>query len=263
MRQGIIARVSLAAVLVLLATAASAQTSGAPPVCAAGSSACQAPPLLMEPGSGELGWREAWAYGGWVMWVLAGFALAGAGIVFRLLGALREARVVPRGLQTELLDRIRAGELSEARRLCEDRPCLLSTIALKTFDYLRQAPRAGTMLLRETVQAEAARQADVLQSQVQLLRDIGVLALLLGVLGFVLGLLRVFGPVAEDATGLRAVLQGGGVMQALVTIAFALFVAIPALACHAWMRRRGTRRAAALQSAAAEVAMAVGNKFDR
>ena len=207
--------------------------------------------------------QQAWQSGGWVMWVLAAMALVGVVLVFRQLGALREQRVIPRGLLAEVLDRIRAGELSEARRLCEDRPCALSAIALKTFDHLRHAPKAGVTLLRDTVEAEGARQADVLLSQVQLMLDIAVIAPMFGLLGTVLGLLQIFGPAAQDAVAARSALLAGGITQALVTTGFGLIVAIPAMACYAGMRRRVTRRIAALESAAAEIVMAVVGRYDR
>ena len=207
--------------------------------------------------------RQAWESGGWIMWVLSAMALIGVVLLIRQLPVFLENCSAPRGLLMEILDRIRAGELNEARRLCEDRPCPLSAIALKTFDHLRYAPKAGVVLLRDMVEAEGARQADVMLSQVQLMLDIAVIAPMFGLLGTVLGLLQVFGPAAQDAGGARAVLQDGGIVQALATTAFGLLVAIPAMACHAWMRRRVMRRITALESAAAEIVMAVVGRYDR
>jgi biopolymer transport protein ExbB len=204
---------------------------------------------------------QAWQFGGWIMWILAAMAVTGVVLLVRQLPISRERQVAPRGLLAELLDRIRAGELNEARRLCEDRPCPLSAIALKAFDHLRHAPRAGVALLRDTVEAESARQADVLRSQAQLMRDIAVIAPMFGLLGTVLGLLQVFAPVASDAGGVWSALPAGGIMQALVTTAFGLLVAIPATMCYAWMRRRVSRRIAALESAAAELVMAVTGRY--
>ncbi|MEI8242219.1 MAG: MotA/TolQ/ExbB proton channel family protein [bacterium] len=207
--------------------------------------------------------QQAWLSGGWIMWVLAVLAVLGAGLLIRQIPLFLEQSVVPRGLLAELLDRIRAGELNEARRLCEDRPCPLSAIALKAFDHLRHAPKSGVALLRDTVEAEGARQADAMLSQVQLMLDVAVIAPMFGLLGTVLGLLQLFGPAASDAGGALAALPRGGMVQALVTTAFGLMVAIPAMACHAWMRRRVTRRIVALESAAAEIVMAVVGRYDR
>ena len=254
------------AVLLFAAMATVAQAEGTPPLAPAllstnAASAASAPgqPVALS----GITLRQAWATGGWIMWVLAAMALTGVVLLIRQLPVLRDNYIAPRGLLLEVLERIRAGELNEARRLCEDRPCPLSAIALKTFDHLRHAPKAGVILLRDSVEAEGARQADVMLAQVQLMLDIAVIAPMFGLLGTVLGLLQVFGPAAQDAGSVRAVLQSGGIVQALATTAFGLFVAIPAMACHAWMRRRVTRRIAALESAAAEIVMAVAGRYDR
>ena len=228
-------------------------------VAAAGSAAVVvASPAPPAPMSG-MPLHQAWQFGGWSMWVLAALAAAGVALLIRQLSVFREQRVVPRGLLAELLDRIHAGELNEARRLCEDRPCPLSSSTLKTFDHLRQAPKSGLSLLRDTVWTERALQADAMRSQAQLLLEIAVLALLFGLLGTVLDLLQFFADLAQGA----APQQARGILQALVTSAFGLLIAIPGLVCYFWMRRRVARRIAALESAAAEVVMAVTGRFGR
>ena len=260
--------VGTALVLALIsALAPLAQADGAPPSLAPAMLTTNAASAAAVPGQpvavSGITLRQAWASGGWIMWVLAAMALTGVVLLIRQLPVFRDNYIAPRGLLLEVLERIRAGELSEARRLCEDRPCPLSAIALKTFDHLRHAPKAGVILLRDSVEAEGARQADVMLAQVQLMLDIAVIAPMFGLLGTVLGLLQVFGPAAQDAGSVRAVLQSGGIVQALATTAFGLFVAIPAMACHAWMRRRVSRRIAAIESAAAEIVMAVAGRYDR
>jgi biopolymer transport protein ExbB len=229
---------------------------------AAAGNVVAASPAQPAPASG-MTLHQAWQFGGWIMWILAAMAATGAALLIRQLSAFREQQVAPRGLLVELLDRIHAGELNEARRLCEDRPCPLSAITLKAFDHLRHAPKTGVALLRDTVEAERARQADAMRSQAQLLLEIAVLALLFGLLGTVLGLLQVFGPVALEAGGTRVATPEGGILQALVTSAFGLLIAIPSMVCYAWMRRRVARRIAALASAAAEIVMAVTGRFGR
>ena len=157
------------AVLLFAAMATVAQAEGTPPLAPAllstnAASAASAPgqPVALS----GITLRQAWATGGWIMWVLAAMALTGVVLLIRQLPVLRDNYIAPRGLLLEVLERIRAGELNEARRLCEDRPCPLSAIALKTFDHLRHAPKAGVILLRDSVEAEGARQADVMLAQV-------------------------------------------------------------------------------------------------
>ncbi|MEI6210691.1 MAG: MotA/TolQ/ExbB proton channel family protein [bacterium] len=259
------------ALLLLPARECVAQSSGGPPPAPApaapvvmpNNTATEAPATQPPAPEQTFTLRQAWRAGGWIMWILAGMAGCGVLLMLRQLIFSNAQSVIPRGLLTEMLDRVRAGELSAARRGCEERPCPLSAIALKAFDHLRHAPKAGVSLLRDTVEAEGARQADLMTSQAQLMLDIAVIAPMFGLLGTVLGLLQVFGPAATDPALMRAALQAGGIVQALSTTAFGLLVAIPAMACHAWLRRRTTRQIAALESAAAEIVMAVVGRYDR
>jgi biopolymer transport protein ExbB len=161
------------------------------------------------------------------------------------------------------LERVRAGELGEARRLCEDRPGPLSSIALQAFDQVRHAPRAGVLVLRDTLETEGARQAELLLSQAQGLRDLAALAPMLGLLGTVLGVLQVFGAAGQELSAARMAAQADGMRQALVTMAAGLLVAIPATACHAWLRRRLMRRIAALESAVSGLLIALAGRYDR
>lgn len=260
--RGVIGFAAGAAVAGWVATVCAEGAWAAPAASAvAAGSVTNAPDALL-PASAGLSLQDAWHAGGWILWILTGIAGIGAWFLVRLLAVYREKRVAPRAFLAELVARIRAGELSEARRMCEDRPCILSRIALVAFDRLRHTPKTAGMLLRDTVEAEGARQADEMLSQAQVLLDIAGIAPMLGVLGTVLGLLRTFGSTAADSAA-RAAASDAGIAQALVTTAMGLTIAIPALAAYTWMRRRITRRIAALESAAAEIVLALAGRYDR
>ena len=128
---------------------------------------------------------------------------------------------------------------------------------------MRHAPKDTLPLLREGVEAEGARHADAMFSQVQWLLDLGVIAPMLGLLGTVLGMLQAFGAVAHDIAGAKPVVLAAGVTKAIVTTIFGLFVAIPAMVCYAWLRRRVARLVGQLEAAAAEITMALAGRYDR
>ncbi len=103
-------------------------------------------------------------------------------------------------------------------------------------------------------EAEGGRIADRLMSQAEWLADIAAIAPLVGLLGTVLGMYQAFGGIANDlAANARPVVLAQGVSQAIVTTVFGLIVAIPALAAHAFFRRRTARRVAQLESLAVEL----------
>ena len=206
-------------------------------------------------------WREAWAYGGPVMWFIAGLSIFGLALVIYFVAVLRPQQMVPPGLLSDVLSRLRAGEAGEARRACESRACALSSIVLTALDYMRHVPRTDPALLRDMMEAEGARQAEGIQSQTQLLLDVAVIAPMLGLLGTVLGMLKAFGAVAHDMAAAKPVVLAQGVAEAIITTIFGLMVAIPGMMCYAWFRRRASRLVALLEAASTEVLTALlGNR---
>lgn len=197
--------------------------------------------------------REAWTYGGNIMYALSLLSVLGLGLLVYLLVVLRPAAVAPRALRLELSDKIKAGDLSGALTACEARPCPLASVALAGLAYVRNSTRCERDLLKDAMESEGARQAQAIEGSAQWLLDISVVAPMLGLLGTVLGMLKAFGSVASDVAAAKPVILAQGVSQAIVTTIFGLFVAIPAMVFFAFMRRRAARQVAFLESAVTDV----------
>ena len=197
--------------------------------------------------------KQAWEYGGWVMWVLAAISIFALALVLYFMTALRSGAIVPRELISDILGKIRANDLSEVRRLSDRHPCPFSAIVLSALDCLRNVPRCDVGMLRGAAEAEGARQSESIQGQTQLLLDVATIAPLLGLLGTVLGMLKAFSSVAHDVASAKPVVLAAGVSQAIVTTIFGLIVAIPCMAFYAWFRRRAARQISNLEAASSEV----------
>ena len=103
-------------------------------------------------------------------------------------------------------------------------------------------------------EAEGARIAARLYASVDWLADIAAIAPLVGLLGTVLGMFQAFGGIATDvAASAKPIVLAQGVSKAIVTTIFGLGVAIPALAAHAFFRRRASNLIAELEEKADEV----------
>jgi len=197
--------------------------------------------------------KQAWEYGGWVMWVLAAISVFALALVLYFMTALRGGAIVPRELISDILARIRSNDMSEVRRLSERHPCPFSAIVLSSLDCLRNVPRCDVGMLRGAAEAEGARQSESIQGQTQLLLDVATIAPLLGLLGTVLGMLKAFSSVANDVASAKPVVLAAGVSQAIVTTIFGLIVAIPCMAFYAWFRRRAARQISNLEAATSEI----------
>ncbi|NLF23029.1 MAG: MotA/TolQ/ExbB proton channel family protein [Lentisphaerae bacterium] len=200
-----------------------------------------------------MSWREAWHYGGTIMWFILALSIIGGALSIYLFIILRPAQIAPRALRSELRDRLRDNDLNAARRACESRACPLSAVTLAALDYIRGIPEPDVPLLRDVVESEGSRQAEDLQSQTQFLLDLSVITPMLGLLGTVLGMLKAFGSIAQDYTAAKPVILAQGVSQAIITTIFGLAIAIPCMLLYAYFRRRAVRMIALLETAAADV----------
>ena len=196
---------------------------------------------------------QAWTYGGPLMWVLAGLSVLALTLMLYLLVAHRRNALAPRELVSDVMSRMVAKDLGEARRLCERRPCAYSTIALAALDVMR-GDKVCVEQISTAVETAGSHVAERLQGTVDYLCDVAAIAPLVGLLGTVLGMFQAFGGIANDlAAAARPVVLAQGVSQAIVTTVFGLVVAIPCLAAYAFLRRRTSRRIGELETLAVEL----------
>jgi biopolymer transport protein ExbB len=130
-------------------------------------------------------------------------------------------------------------------------------VAISAIDYARDVPGTDPVLLKDVVEGEGTRQAEVIQGQTQFLLDIAAIAPMVGLLGTVFGMLRAFSSVALDLASAKPVNLAAGVSQALITTAFGLIIGIPAMAFYAYFRRRAARLVSRLELAGADVLTAL------
>ena len=195
--------------------------------------------------------RQAWQYGGPLMWVLAGLSVLALAKILVLLVAQRRGALAPRALVSDVFSRLQAKDYGETRRLCDRRPCPFATLVLAALDAVRGTAPGVKPPVSQAVETAGSHVAERLQASVDWLADLAAIAPLVGLLGTVLGMFQAFGGIASDlAANARPVVLAQGVSQAIVTTVFGLVVAIPCLVFHALLRRRTARRIAGLESLA-------------
>ena len=195
--------------------------------------------------------RQAWQYGGPLMWVLAALSVLALAKILVLIVAQRRGALSPRALVSDVFSRLQAKDYGETRRLCDRRPCAFATLVLAALDAVRGTPAGVKPPVAQAIETAGAHVAERLQASVDWLSDLAAIAPLVGLLGTVLGMFQAFGGIANDlAANARPVVLAQGVSQAIVTTVFGLVVAIPCLVFHAILRRRTARRIAGLESLA-------------
>lgn len=171
--------------------------------------------------------------GGWLMLPILACSIAAMAICFERLWFLNKDRVLPEGLLAEVFELIRSQQMTpeRLRSIAEGSP--LGTIIAAG---VRNA-RHGREVMKDSIQ-EAAHQ--VIHEMERYLNSLGTIAAitpLLGLLGTVIGMIKVFTEIMIQGTGNANVLAGG-ISEALITTAAGLSIAIPALAMHRYLQRR-------------------------
>ncbi|MBB5187424.1 MULTISPECIES: MotA/TolQ/ExbB proton channel family protein [Zhongshania] len=171
--------------------------------------------------------------GGWLMLPIILSSIIALAICVERFLKLNPDKVAPRNLlnqvwawlQNKQLD---AEKLRELRRGSPLAQILATGLANAKF---------GRDIMKESIEDTASHIIHDLERYLNALGTIAAVAPLLGLLGTVLGMIRVFTEIMVQGTGNAGVLAGG-ISEALITTASGLCVAIPALIMHRYFLRR-------------------------
>lgn len=169
--------------------------------------------------------------GGWVMWPLLGISVLALAIVVERFWTLRRRSVLPPGLGEEVREWARNPHLDPRHidALRENSP--LGEVLAAALD-VRDRSRE---ILRERIEDVGRRVMHQLERFLNTLGTIASAAPMLGLLGTVIGMMRLFLGILDHGIGDMTQLAGG-IGQALITTATGICVAIPALVFHRYFR---------------------------
>ena len=144
---------------------------------------------------------------------------------------------LPRYLNDSLLDKIRTclgrGHYEGALQVCRSKNIMFNRL-METAILYRHLDAVD---LRQLLEDQSKQEADVLDRFLTVLRTVGTIAPLLGLLGTVAGMIKVFQTLS--AIGFN---QAGnlsvGISEALITTAAGMCVAIPAIVLHNFFEKR-------------------------
>ncbi len=97
--------------------------------------------------------------------------------------------------------------------------------------------RHGREVMKDSIEEAASKVVHDLERYLGVLGTIAAIAPLLGLLGTVIGMIKVFTAIMVQGTGNAGVLAGG-ISEALITTAAGLCVAIPAMVLHRYYSRK-------------------------
>ncbi len=171
--------------------------------------------------------------GGIIMFPLLLCSVLALAIIIERFWTLRVSRLAPKSMVQDLWASIRKKELN-ARKIKE----------LKEAAPLGRVLAAGLInakhgreIMKESIQEEASHVVHEMERFLTALGTIAVITPLLGLLGTVIGMIKVFAQLQLEGAGNAAALAGG-ISEALITTAAGMTVAIPALIFHRYFLRR-------------------------
>ncbi len=171
--------------------------------------------------------------GGWLMLPILLCSIIAAAIIIERLWTLQRRRVLPRDLA------MRVWEWARDRQL--DQKHLTVLAANSPMGRILAAGLANRHqsreVLKEIVQDTGRHVVHELERYLNSLGTIAAISPLLGLLGTVIGMVKVFTAITTAGVGNPGVLAGG-ISEALITTAAGLSVAIPSLIAYRYLRGR-------------------------
>jgi biopolymer transport protein ExbB len=172
--------------------------------------------------------------GGVIMVPIILCSVLAIGIIFERLVNLRRKRFLPYELLSRIETFLQEQKIPEATTLCKRHESPMTRILLVAIlNYDRSKPE-----IKEMIEDQGRQEVPVLERNLTTLGTIASISPFLGLLGTVVGLLKVFEAIAQAGGVTNAAVLSEGIHNALITTVGGLCVAIPALVAYNYFARK-------------------------
>ncbi len=171
--------------------------------------------------------------GGWLMLPIIACSMVAAAIILERLWTLQQKRVLPKDLTVQAWQWVKADRLdSERVQMLHQSSPLGQVLAAGLVNR-----DSGREIAKEGIEDTGRHVVHEMERYLNPLGTIAVISPLLGLLGTVIGMVKVFAAITVHGVGNPGVLAGG-ISEALITTAAGLTVAIPSLIGYRYLRGR-------------------------
>ena len=171
--------------------------------------------------------------GGWLMLPIIACSMVAAAIIMERLWTLQQKRVLPKDLTVQAWHWVKADRLdSERVQMLHQSSPLGQVLAAGLANR-----DAGREIAKEGIEDTGRHVVHEMERYLNPLGTIAVISPLLGLLGTVIGMVKVFAAITAHGVGDPGVLAGG-ISEALITTAAGLTEAIPSLIGYRYLRGR-------------------------
>lgn len=172
--------------------------------------------------------------GGWVMWPIIACSVAALAIIGERFWTLRPSRIMPPELAPHVWNLHRKGQLDSAhiRQIRLGSP-LGAILAAGLANY-----QHGREIMKESLEQAGRAVVHELGRYLTTLGTIAAISPYLGLLGSVLGMIKVFSTFSMEQGISNPAHLAGGISEILVATASGLAIAIPSLMFHRYFNSR-------------------------
>jgi len=160
---------------------------------------------------------------------------------------IRADKIVGNNFYNEFQELIRKNQLEKADFLCEHNKTSLARVLKAGLKHINDSFE----LIKEALEEAGKREVNRLSRYLALLATLANVSLLLGLLGTVTGMIRLFGVISAQGPGNPGALAGG-IAEALLTTAGGLVIAIPTRLIHHYFSARVNQLAGVLEERSSE-----------
>lgn len=163
-------------------------------------------------------------------------SLVGLAVIIERFIVINRQRIIAPEVAQAVETLSASEDLKVAYAICERRPGPFANIVRAGLDH---ADNDWTVI-RDVLQEAGRQEATRLTRRLGVLETVAAVSPLLGLLGTVLGMIRVFAAVSAAGLGNPETLSAG-ISEAMVTTAAGLIIGIPALVAYNWLNGRADR----------------------
>jgi biopolymer transport protein ExbB len=174
------------------------------------------------------------ARGGIVMIPILVCSVVALIIIFERLWSLRRKRIFRFDILDTVEQLLREHKIPEATTLCKRHDSTMTRLVLVVL-LNADRPKAE---IKELIEDHGRQEVPFLERYLTMLGTIASISPLLGLLGTVVGLLRVFDAISQAGGVTNAAILSAGIQNALITTVAGLCVAIPSLVAYNYFARR-------------------------
>jgi biopolymer transport protein ExbB len=171
--------------------------------------------------------------GGWLMIPILICSVLSLAISLERAISLREKNVAPSDLMSSVWLWIQSDQMTNERMQEIKESSALGAVIIAGLNNASLSRER----MQESIQETATSVVHDLERNLTALGTIASITPLLGLLGTVLGMIKVFSAIMIEGSGNAGVLAGG-ISEALITTAAGMFVAIPTLIFHRYFHRK-------------------------